>query len=1002
MSVGEPKRKRLRASTPTEKAKPRTIHVTYVMKIVKGPVQGAFYSRQISFVFIVLCADGQQGTRVLCLDRRSSRKGFDESVFYIEALCDPDTEPAVPILKHGKMIPDVILEMSTVHDITEQKKHDLQSLLCKQFGDEEDLHWCRGILDSGGERTDEQNTLDYFPSVVANFTGRVPVGLFLKIYAGRGSGFSKVDFKSAHFSVDSLYSADFSKCSKPRGVTTASYTNARLTKWRRWPESPVNPLTSRQQAIAKPDTKLVPRATLSQSGNGYAHIERTATLLHLCLLMCSVEFKHRPPSPNHDDPGLIAREYNPDSTRGKRGGLCRGRADFSRYARFPIHLTPSHSRLKATSCFGKDSSQRTVTQVEDTSLTGECLRAHITERAGAVAVHSWAVELEAPAVLAKRRCGRHVEWKSEPNLSALDSDQIVGPRLTGRSISEVVQAREFTRATLSRVYRDFLDSDKTTAARDNCRGVERIDDRSRRRLARQVFLVRFLIGAHWTRVREYKGSIPSPDGHPDLRFQCFLEIACNECMHFSSAHALADSSSMISAQWRTLAGLIMELAQHDQCPMEDTRWTDMELAQHDQCPMEDTRWTDVELAQHTGIEKWTQYETSRINLQRFHREGNSKLNRITAIDETWTRAYSYETELKRKSSEWSFWITTETQGTAKPVTHKNLALSGDGVLDAHVSIARIAPTSFGIKRGKQLQVWAALNIDILRADEGKARRHEAEGNIQTWPRGTLGPSSRDYLRGKREIPEKTHRPVASFGMISTYKNRDAAPSGIEPGSPWWEASSLTTTGHHRGLFLDTCSKCATTLSHYLEQVEYMRHYVGSGDGEVTRHEMTLLLEGSNFRDTFERSPPPKAGRWVFLVGSPAIAFQHCSISTSLHYHKLHANGLYLVRNSSHAKYQYNSVQRIRCVVLSRDFLVKLSLHEAEEYPGSRTQKTMRFTGRHITGPDFLPSRAYCRGVCGRSSLRLLKGGTCTVDWFGVQSPPTAFCRLQWYRPFTVK
>ncbi|KAJ8893177.1 hypothetical protein PR048_005760 [Dryococelus australis] len=48
-------------------------------------------------------------------------------------------------------------------------------------------------------------------------------------------------------------------------------------------------------------------------------------------------------------------------------------------------------------------------------------------------------------------------------------------------------------------------------------------------------------------------------------------------------------------------------------------------------------------------------------------------------------------------------------------------------------------------------------------------------------------------QGKREIPEKTRRPVASSGMIPTCEVPEATPSGIEPGSPRWEANSLTTT-----------------------------------------------------------------------------------------------------------------------------------------------------------------------------------------------------------------
>ncbi|KAJ8880391.1 hypothetical protein PR048_016860 [Dryococelus australis] len=44
-------------------------------------------------------------------------------------------------------------------------------------------------------------------------------------------------------------------------------------------------------------------------------------------------------------------------------------------------------------------------------------------------------------------------------------------------------------------------------------------------------------------------------------------------------------------------------------------------------------------------------------------------------------------------------------------------------------------------------------------------------------------------RGKREIPEKTCRPTASSCTIPTCEN-PVARLGIEPGSPWWEASVL--------------------------------------------------------------------------------------------------------------------------------------------------------------------------------------------------------------------
>ncbi|KAJ8891772.1 hypothetical protein PR048_004325 [Dryococelus australis] len=46
-------------------------------------------------------------------------------------------------------------------------------------------------------------------------------------------------------------------------------------------------------------------------------------------------------------------------------------------------------------------------------------------------------------------------------------------------------------------------------------------------------------------------------------------------------------------------------------------------------------------------------------------------------------------------------------------------------------------------------------------------------------------------RGKRETPEKACRLEASSGTIHTCENPGVARPGIEPGSPWWEASSLT-------------------------------------------------------------------------------------------------------------------------------------------------------------------------------------------------------------------
>ncbi|KAJ8895883.1 hypothetical protein PR048_001223 [Dryococelus australis] len=46
--------------------------------------------------------------------------------------------------------------------------------------------------------------------------------------------------------------------------------------------------------------------------------------------------------------------------------------------------------------------------------------------------------------------------------------------------------------------------------------------------------------------------------------------------------------------------------------------------------------------------------------------------------------------------------------------------------------------------------------------------------------------------GERELPEKTRRLAESSDTIPTCENPGVARPGFEPGSPWWEASSLTT------------------------------------------------------------------------------------------------------------------------------------------------------------------------------------------------------------------
>ncbi|KAJ8894151.1 hypothetical protein PR048_006761 [Dryococelus australis] len=69
-------------------------------------------------------------------------------------------------------------------------------------------------------------------------------------------------------------------------------------------------------------------------------------------------------------------------------------------------------------------------------------------------------------------------------------------------------------------------------------------------------------------------------------------------------------------------------------------------------------------------------------------------------------------------------------------------------------------------------IWAALNIEVLRAYKDEARLMSSAGM-----KG----------RGIREIPNQWHP-----GTIPTFKNPVETPPGIEPGSPRWEAKCLTT------------------------------------------------------------------------------------------------------------------------------------------------------------------------------------------------------------------
>ncbi|KAJ8890728.1 hypothetical protein PR048_010237 [Dryococelus australis] len=73
------------------------------------------------------------------------------------------------------------------------------------------------------------------------------------------------------------------------------------------------------------------------------------------------------------------------------------------------------------------------------------------------------------------------------------------------------------------------------------------------------------------------------------------------------------------------------------------------------------------------------------------------------------------------------------------------------------------------------ELWAALNIEVLIANEIEMR------------------SGLRSIIMQREIRERTKLQLASSGTIPTCENPRAIPTGIEPGSPWWEANSVTVT-----------------------------------------------------------------------------------------------------------------------------------------------------------------------------------------------------------------
>ncbi|KAJ8885783.1 hypothetical protein PR048_011983 [Dryococelus australis] len=145
-----------------------------------------------------------------------------------------------------------------------------------------------------------------------------------------------------------------------------------------------------------------------------------------------------------------------------------------------------------------------------------------------------------------------------------------------------------------------------------------------------------------------------------------------------------------------------------------------------------------------------------------------------------------------------------TQGTPNPPSCRRQFFEcvNCGVWQVFLVILRNKRRSFAVQNQapvrpkRQRGVTRVLpdeRISVLGAEEVEARWVWSSTGIKWW--------------GKQEIPEKTHRPAASSGTITTCKNKRATSPGIDPGPPRWEASSLTTTSPRPTLRSEDQSRC---------------------------------------------------------------------------------------------------------------------------------------------------------------------------------------------------
>ncbi|KAJ8893903.1 hypothetical protein PR048_006504 [Dryococelus australis] len=107
--------------------------------------------------------------------------------------------------------------------------------------------------------------------------------------------------------------------------------------------------------------------------------------------------------------------------------------------------------------------------------------------------------------------------------------------------------------------------------------------------------------------------------------------------------------------------------------------------------------------------------------------------------------------------------------------------------------------------------------------------------------GGSSPALCSYRWGKREIPEKTRRPVASSGTIPACEDLGLARPGIEPGSPWWEASRRTTQ--------------PPRPLHILTPTIFAKHRLNCNLSDPTGNRIRFAVVGGEQSDSYNTAAP---------------------------------------------------------------------------------------------------------------------------------------------------